>query len=175
MITSSASSRASSSLKLTDEVRKDIEFSSQNEQLTMKSKKKRAKVLKRAKKPWKWGHLTGKSMNRSVVKKEKKSRLRRRKCEGSYKEVKSSELCKQEAILKRDKAQTEEGIFINNIILKVSGFLNSSSSIYSNYSKVASLHKNLWRWLSWYLSHQNMRLKTLQNRFYEKKIVLSQH
>lgn len=51
MITSSASSRASSSLKLTDEVRKDIEFSSQNEQLTMKSKKKRAKVLKRAKKP----------------------------------------------------------------------------------------------------------------------------
>jgi len=84
-------------------------------------------------------------MNRSVVKKEKKSRLRRRKCEGSYKEVKSSGLCKQEAILKRDKAQTEEGIFINNIILKVSGFLNSSSSIYSNHSKVASLHKNLSR------------------------------
>jgi len=84
-------------------------------------------------------------MNRSVVKKEKKSRLRRRKCEGSYKEVKSSGLCKQEAILKRDKAQTEEGIFINNIILKVSEFLNSSSSIYSNHSKVTSLHKNLLR------------------------------
>ena len=51
IITSSASLRASSSLKLTDEVRKDIEFSSQNEQLTMKSRKKRAKVLKRVRKP----------------------------------------------------------------------------------------------------------------------------
>jgi len=51
IITPSASLRASSSLKLTDKMREDIEFSSQNKQLTMKSRKKRAKVLKRARKP----------------------------------------------------------------------------------------------------------------------------
>lgn len=43
-------------------------------------------------------------MNKSEVKKEKRSRLKRRKCENSYREVKSSELCKQEVVSERDRA-----------------------------------------------------------------------